>query len=236
LKHEEALSNIARSRCATEFIEGKDYRIKVLANGNFQVSLLCEKGGGVNGTFEYTREEWEGRQRVLREHQVSDNKDFRKCVREELDSLRKSYKPPTPKSLNLPDLVATDLAFPLNNEWNTQQVKLKNGVWHVTKSGSPHIEVGIDAQEYSGSPDDIEIVVYADTYSQGRVELGKGKASRRSSTRFVGSFPVFPSSVSGRGPCPIIAVIDPQNKVAERNKSNNEIAISGFVHNSGESY
>lgn len=234
LKHEEALTNIARSRCATEFIEGKDYKIKVLANGNLQVSLLGKKGGGLNGTFEYTREEWEGRQRVLREHQMSDNQDFRKCVKVELDSLRKSYKPPTPESL--PDLVATDLAFPLNNEWNIHQVKFTGGVWHVSKSGGPYIEVGIEAQGYSGSPNAIEIAVYADGHSRGRVELGKGTASRRSPTNFVGGFFVFPSSLPGRGPCQIIAVIDPQNNIAERDKSNNEIAISGFVHNPGESY
>lgn len=236
LKHEEALTNIARSRCATEFIEGKDYKIKVLANGNIQVSLLGKKGGGLNGTFEYTREEWEGRQRVLREHQMSDNKDFRKCVREELGSLRKSYKPPTPESLSLPDLVATDLAFPLTSEWNIQQVKFTGGVWHVTKSGSPYIEVGIEAQGYSGSPNAIEIAVYADGHSTGRVKLGKGTASRRSPTHFVGGFFVFPSSLPNRGPCQIVAVIDPHNNIAERDKSNNEIAISGFVHNPGESY
>lgn len=94
-EHEEGLTEIANSRCDTEQTEGRDYEVKVLANGNVQVSLLGKKGGGIDGTFEYTKSEWEGRQRVLREHQANENSDRRKCIKDELESLRISYKPPT---------------------------------------------------------------------------------------------------------------------------------------------
>ncbi len=93
IRHEEKLTEIAKSRCDTEFIEGKDFSIKVNANGNFEVSLFGKKGGGLDGTFVYTKEEWEGRQRVLKEHQSSENTSRRKCIREELDSLRERYQP-----------------------------------------------------------------------------------------------------------------------------------------------
>lgn len=94
IEHEETLTKLATERCNTEQIEGSDYSVKVLANGKVEVSFFGKKGGEVEGKFVYEKSEWEGRQRVLREHQSGENKDRRKCIREELKSLRESYKTP----------------------------------------------------------------------------------------------------------------------------------------------
>lgn len=95
IKHEEMLSKLAKDRCDSEQIEGKDYSIKFIGGGKVEVSFFGKKGGGIKGTFIYNKSEWEGRQRVLRKHQALENKDRRKCIREELMLLRKSYKPPS---------------------------------------------------------------------------------------------------------------------------------------------
>jgi hypothetical protein len=98
IAHEKMLTELAKERCDTEQIEGRDYSIKLTADGKVEVSFFGKKGGELKGTFIYTKSEWEGRQRVLQEHQAQENKDRRKCIREELDSLRKSYKPPEDQS------------------------------------------------------------------------------------------------------------------------------------------
>lgn len=98
MKHEDDLTRIATSRCDTEFIKGKDYRFKILGNGNIQINLLGKKGGELEGTFEYTREQWEGRQQVLEKHQANENRDRRKCIGEEVKSLKEQYIPPSTTS------------------------------------------------------------------------------------------------------------------------------------------
>ena len=42
-KHEDILTEIATNRCNSEFIEGKDYSIKVLGDGKLEISLLGTK-------------------------------------------------------------------------------------------------------------------------------------------------------------------------------------------------
>ena len=51
--HEDALTQIATERCSSEQIEGKDYSIKVLGDGNLEVSFFGKKG--VKGSFIFTR-------------------------------------------------------------------------------------------------------------------------------------------------------------------------------------
>ena len=50
-KHEDILTEIATNRCNSEFIEGKDYSIKVLGDGKLEISLLGTKGGEIKGSF-----------------------------------------------------------------------------------------------------------------------------------------------------------------------------------------
>ncbi len=93
IEHEETLTKLATGRCNTEQIEGSDYSVEVLANGKVEVSFFGKKGGEVEGKFVYEKSEWEGRQKVLKEHQVKENTDRRKCIRDELKFLRASYAP-----------------------------------------------------------------------------------------------------------------------------------------------
>lgn len=100
--HENALSQIATERCNSERIEGEDYSIKVLGDGNLEVSFFGKKGGEVNGSFVFTKIQWEGRQDVLKEHQADAAKDFRRCKQEELKFLRESYLPPISEAEKYP--------------------------------------------------------------------------------------------------------------------------------------
>lgn len=92
IKHEKLLGDIAESNCSSENIEGKDYLVDVRANGDVEVKWLGKKGGKIEGNFIYTKKQWEGRQRVLSEHQASENKDYRKCKITELKYLRETLK------------------------------------------------------------------------------------------------------------------------------------------------
>ena len=91
IEHEETLTKLATGRCDTEQIEGSDYSIKVLANGKVEVRFFGKKGGEVAGKFVYENNEWEGRQKVLKEHQAKENSERRRCIKEELTSLRGNY-------------------------------------------------------------------------------------------------------------------------------------------------
>ena len=94
LEHENLLSKLAKERCDSEQIDGHDYTVKLIGDGKVEVSFFGKKGGEIKGKFIYNRSEWEGRQRVLREHQAGENTDRRKCIKDEMKSLRESYKPP----------------------------------------------------------------------------------------------------------------------------------------------
>jgi hypothetical protein len=116
--HEKQLTELAKERCDTEQVEGKDFSVKLIGDGKVEVSFFGKKGGEVKGTFIFTKSEWEGRQRVLKEHQAQENKDRRKCIREELDSLRKSYKPPKDESppAQTPPLQDSEISK-IGSEW-----------------------------------------------------------------------------------------------------------------------
>ena len=93
-EHEKQLTTLATDRCNTEQVEGDDYSITALADGKIEVKFLGKNRGELKGTFIYDKSEWEGRQRVLKEHQAEENVDRRKCIRDELASLRETYKAP----------------------------------------------------------------------------------------------------------------------------------------------
>lgn len=96
--HEDTLTAIATQRCNSEQIEGQDYTVKVLADGKIGISFL--KSAGLKGTFIFDKNYWEGRQKVLQEHQAAESADRRKCIREEVDLLRESYDPPNNEEKN----------------------------------------------------------------------------------------------------------------------------------------
>lgn len=130
--HENELTRIATDRCSSEQVEGENYYIKVLGDGRLEVHFIGKKGGGVKGSFIYTKAQWDGRQRVLQEHQAFDNSNRRQCIREELKSLRDSYVPPHSESINakIPLGLSTD----------------KDG-FLIKKDGSRVCEKKIDEQE-----------------------------------------------------------------------------------------
>jgi len=94
VEYEKLLTSIAESRCDTELVKGQDYTLEVDANGDFQVRFIGKKGGGIEGAFKYTKSEWDGRQKVLVQHQANENSNRRDCIRSELRFLRDSYQAP----------------------------------------------------------------------------------------------------------------------------------------------
>ena len=126
-KHEDILTEIATNRCNSEFIEGKDYSIKVLGDGKLEISLLGTKGGEIKGSFIVNKNQWEGRQRVLPDDQQKATELFVKCKQEELKFLRDSYKPPLSQSdihrLN----IETCIAEKIKNFESTQQRTTNGG-------------------------------------------------------------------------------------------------------------
>ncbi|MEW8626582.1 MAG: hypothetical protein AB2551_12575 [Candidatus Thiodiazotropha sp.] len=97
---EDNITRIARERCSSELIKGKDYSMKIDANGDVRVSFLGKKGAGLNGVFLYTREEWEGKERVKLEDQIEKDKAYLKCVQDERKDLSKRYVPDKSSTMN----------------------------------------------------------------------------------------------------------------------------------------
>lgn len=138
LEHENALTQIAIERCSSEQIEGKDYSIKVLGDGNLEVSFFGKKGGDIKGSFIFTRNQWEGRQRVLPGEQAVETDRFRRCKQEELKFLRDNYRPPASQSdvrrLRIENCVAKKVA----NFEITQQKSINGGARSSSrKPGEP---------------------------------------------------------------------------------------------------
>lgn len=130
--HEDELTRIATDRCSSEQVEGKNYYITVRGDGRLEVHFIGKKGGKIKGSFIYTKAQWDGRQRVLQEHQALDNINRRQCIREELKLLRDSYVPPHSESINT--------KMPL--DFSTD----KDG-FLIKKNGSRVCEEKIDEQE-----------------------------------------------------------------------------------------
>jgi len=67
--------------CQAPAERGKSW--SVTATGAGQAKLIIKLIDlGVSGAIEFNKEEWEGVQRVLREHQAEDNRNYRECARE----------------------------------------------------------------------------------------------------------------------------------------------------------
>lgn len=99
LQHEKMLVNLARLSCSSELIEGQDYKLEASADGGVEVKLFSSKVAGFHGSFNFTKNNWKGRQRVWRRNQAAENENFRNCVREEKKFLREAYRPPAATKL-----------------------------------------------------------------------------------------------------------------------------------------
>ncbi len=107
LSLEDEITRIARARCASELKIGQDYETNVLANGNVEFMLLGEKGGALDGTFIYSKREWEEQQKVLAEHQEKRDRDHTSCVTGQVESLRGTYVGHTKDVENKPEKSST---------------------------------------------------------------------------------------------------------------------------------
>lgn len=103
LEVEEKITKISRERCGSEFKEGEDYTMEILANGDVKVSLIGRKGAGLEGSFVYKKNEWKGKPFVKAEDQLAENSDFRTCVKEQSKELMERYSPEKPKKMNWKD-------------------------------------------------------------------------------------------------------------------------------------
>lgn len=94
---ENQITQIARERCSSELIEGKDYTITAQANGDVSVRFIGKKGAGLGGSFVYTKEEWSGKRKVAPGDQLEKDKAFQACVVEQVKDLSLRYMPDKPK-------------------------------------------------------------------------------------------------------------------------------------------
>lgn len=80
----EAITNNVRAVCQFPSDQGKHWSVNAKGDGSVTIGLKFAKLANLNtkGKAEFTKEEWEGVQQVLKEQQSDDNKDYRACARE----------------------------------------------------------------------------------------------------------------------------------------------------------
>jgi len=82
------------SVCRTPDEKGKHWEVEAIGKGDVNLKLLRKiPGVGVEGKISFSKGEWEGVQRVLRDHQASENADYRQCVRELTPLFMKQVSP-----------------------------------------------------------------------------------------------------------------------------------------------
>ncbi len=67
--------------CQKPSTQGKYWQVHAGAAGGASLSWLRLPNAKLSGEAEFNREEWDGAQRVLREHQKDDNQGYRDCVK-----------------------------------------------------------------------------------------------------------------------------------------------------------
>lgn len=71
-----------RSVCQAPGEQGKYWEVEATGKGDVNLRVLKTLPGvGVEGKVRFSKGEWEGVQRVLREHQARDNADYRDCAK-----------------------------------------------------------------------------------------------------------------------------------------------------------
>ena len=80
--HEKEVVDSVTSVCRAPGEQGKYWDVEATGKGDVDLRLLKKLPGvGVEGKVRFSKGEWEGVQRVLRDHQARDNADYRQCVR-----------------------------------------------------------------------------------------------------------------------------------------------------------
>lgn len=71
-----------RNVCHAPGEQGKYWEVETTGKGDVNLKLLNNlPGSWLESRVKFSRSEWEGVQRVLKEHQASDNADYRQCVK-----------------------------------------------------------------------------------------------------------------------------------------------------------
>lgn len=77
----EAITNNVRAVCQSPSDQGQHWLVKAKGDGGATIGLKLMNIGSAKGEAEFTKEEWEGVQQVLKEQQLDENKDYRACAR-----------------------------------------------------------------------------------------------------------------------------------------------------------
>ncbi|MGH8601812.1 MAG: hypothetical protein ACREXR_03235 [Gammaproteobacteria bacterium] len=79
----EAITNNVRAVCQSPSDRGQHWLVKAKGDGGATIGLWLPNIANLSGKgeAEFTREEWEGVQQVLKEQQLDENKDYRACAR-----------------------------------------------------------------------------------------------------------------------------------------------------------
>lgn len=85
--------------CQSPAEKGAHWDIKIQGSGKAKIKFI----GSLSGKVEFSEAEWQGVQRVLREHQKDDNKNYRDCVTKLTPTFLDKFIPNTPISeLSIP--------------------------------------------------------------------------------------------------------------------------------------
>lgn len=77
----DAITENIRKVCQAPSDQGKYWSVDVSGEGKANVAMKLANFG-MTGTAQFSEEEWKGVQKVLKEHQLDDNKSYRLCVQE----------------------------------------------------------------------------------------------------------------------------------------------------------
>lgn len=97
------------------------YKLELNGDANFRVTMV----GLLKSDASFTAEEWDGVQRVLREHQAEDNKDYRDC------------------SEKLTPLFLEKFIFESNDSENNKNNEIAPNVENQTNINGGDISIGI---------------------------------------------------------------------------------------------
>lgn len=76
-----AITKNVRAVCQSPSKQGQHWLVKAKGDGGATIGLKLMSNLSAKGEAEFTKEEWEGVQQVLKEQQLDENKDYRACAR-----------------------------------------------------------------------------------------------------------------------------------------------------------
>ncbi|MGH8615766.1 MAG: hypothetical protein ACREYF_28070 [Gammaproteobacteria bacterium] len=89
----EAITNNVRAVCQSPSDQGRHWSVKAKGDGGTTIGLRHIANLNVKGEAEFSKEEWQGVQQVLKKQQLDDNKDYRACARELTPTFLEKFVP-----------------------------------------------------------------------------------------------------------------------------------------------